>query len=55
MNKYLHAIVSGAKASTYEAPRLYFAPIIVLLAWMLGVSERGAGLRRSTSSHFLDE
>jgi hypothetical protein len=52
MNRYLYAIVQGAKAGACEAPRLYFAPLIVLLAWMSRVSKKGARLQRLSRHPF---
>lgn len=39
MNKYLKAAVDGSLRGIRETPRLYFAPITALLAWMFRVTE----------------
>ncbi|UGB45432.1 hypothetical protein LQ772_15855 [Frateuria edaphi] len=39
MNTYLKAAVDGSLQGIRETPRLYFAPVTTLLAWMYQVTE----------------
>lgn len=52
MNKYLKAAVDGSLQGIRETPRLYFAPVTALAAWMYRVTESVRLKRRhEKSSH----